>query len=122
MKVVFFSVTGNVRRFVKNLKMPSVELEQTNPFIEMDEAFVLIAPAYEPEITDIAWDFMETGDNRDYCRGVIGSGNVNFDSLYIYTAKDLSKDFSVPLLGAFELFGTSKDVEKIRRMLIEITG
>lgn len=122
MKVVFFSLTGNVRRFVRNLGLPNIELDQTNPFIEMNEEFVLIAPAYEPEVTDIAWDFMETSDNVEYCRGVIGSGNVNFDSLYIYTAKDLAKDFSIPLLGAFELFGTDKDIENTRRLLSEITS
>lgn len=122
MKVVFFSVTGNVRRFVKNLELPSLEITQTNPFIEMDEEFVFIAPAYEPEVTDIAWDFMETGKNKEFCRGVIGSGNVNFDSLYLYTAIDLAKDFDVPMLDGFEYFGTKKDIERVKGKINAITS
>lgn len=122
MKVVYFSLTGNVRRFVSKLNLPSLEIQPSNPFINMEEEFVFIVPAYEREVTEIAWDFMESGQNVSLCKGIIGSGNINFDNLYIYTAKDLSKDFCVPLLDAFELFGTEKDIERIRGILSEITS
>lgn len=122
MIVVYFSITGNVRRFVKNLELPAIEITPTNPFIELKEEFVFIAPAYEPEVTDIAWDFMRTGNNKDYCRGVIGSGNVNFDTLYLYTAIDLARDFSVPLLDGFEYFGNKKDVARIKERIHAITS
>lgn len=122
MIVVYFSITGNVRRFVKNLGLPAIEITPTNPFIEVEEEFVFIAPAYEPEVTDIAWDFMGTGNNKDYCRGVIGSGNVNFDTLYLYTAIDLARDFEAPLLDGFEYFGNKKDVQRIKERIHAITS
>lgn len=118
MKVVFFSLTGNVRRFVRTLAdYPALEITQTNPFVEVNEPFVFIAPAYEKEATEIAWDFMSTADNASFCKGIIGSGNLNFDSLYIFTAKDLARDYQVPLLDSFEYFGTSKDIERIKEKI-----
>src|SRR5699024_8334118 len=118
MKVVFFSLTGNVRRFVKKLAdYPSLEITQTNPFIEVNEPFVFIVPAYEKDVTEIAWDFMSTGQNASYCKGVIGSGNLNFDALYIYTAKDLARDYQLPLLDSFEYFGTSTDIERVKEKI-----
>lgn len=122
MKIVFFSVTGNVRRFVKDLAdFSSLEITQTNPFIEVNQPFVFIAPAYEKEVTEIAWDFMETGSNAQNCRGIIGSGNLNFSDLYIYTAKDLARDFDIPLLDDFEAFGTAKERERIKEKIYACT-
>lgn len=121
MRIVYFSLTGNVRRFVQRLdRFPALEITAANPFIEMEEPFVFIAPAYEKEVTDIAWDFMETGQNAKRCQGVIGSGNLNFDALYIYTAKDLAHDFAVPLLDSFEYFGTTLDQKRIEEKLYAI--
>lgn len=121
MKIVYFSLTGNVRRFVSKLGMPAIELSTTNPFLEVTEPFVLIAPSYDKEVTDILWDFMETGMNQTFCKGVVGSGNLNFDSLYVFTAKDLARDFGVPLLGAFEYFGTDRDITYIKGQLHAIS-
>lgn len=117
MRVVYFSLTGNVRRFVKKLGFPATELNETNPFLQMTEPFVLIAPSYEKEVTDILWDFMDTNQNHAYCKGVVGSGNLNFDSLFVYTAKELARDFDVPLLWAFEYFGTERDINHVKEQL-----
>lgn len=117
MKVVYFSLTGNVRRFVEKLGFPAIELNQTNPFLKISEPFVLIAPSYEKDVTDILWDFMDTNQNHTYCKGVVGSGNLNFDSLFAYTAKELSYDFDVPFLWAFESFGTERDINHVKEQL-----
>lgn len=120
MLLVYMSLTGQTRKFVKKMEMPSIELTPDQLMVEVSEPFILIAPTYETEVTDILWEFVETGNNRQYLKGVAGGGNLNFNTLYCFTAKDLSRDFNVPLLLMFEFQGSSKDVEKLKNLIKEI--
>lgn len=60
-------------------------------------------------------DFME--DNHDKCVGIIGSGNYNFADLYIFTAKDFSKKYNIPIIYDFENRGNKKDIEKFKEII-----
>src|SRR5699024_5255671 len=93
MKIIYMSVIGNTRRFVEKLEMDSLELSEVNAFSEIDENFIMIAPTYAIEMTDILNDFLETGDNLSYCQCVIGAGNRNFNELYCFTAEDIALDY-----------------------------
>lgn len=114
MLVVYMSLTGQTRKFVKKLDWPSIELTPDMPIVEVDEPYIIVAPTYEKEVTDILWEFVETGINQSYLQGVAGSGNLNFNSLYCFTAKDLSHDFNVPILLLFEFQGRPSDVQKLK--------
>ncbi|MDT2768482.1 MULTISPECIES: class Ib ribonucleoside-diphosphate reductase assembly flavoprotein NrdI [Globicatella] len=114
MLVVYMSLTGQTRKFVKKLDWPSIELTPDMPIVEVDEPYIIVAPTYEKEVTDILWEFVETGNNQSYLQGVAGSGNLNFNSLYCFTAKDLSHDFNVPILLLFEFQGRPSDVQKLK--------
>jgi protein involved in ribonucleotide reduction len=119
MKIAFFSVTGQTRRFIRRIHevLPdteSVEIVPDAPDIEMDEPFVLIVPTYERATTDPVWQFMSWAGNATFCRGIIGGGNRNFAGLFIYTAKDLSEDFATPVLYGFEFNGTHEDVAFVK--------
>lgn len=114
------SVIGNTRRFVEKLEMDSLELSEVNAFSEIDENFIMIAPTYAIEMTDILNDFLETGDNLSYCQGVIGAGNRNFNELYCFTAEDIALDYDVPLLYRFEFQGSDNDVKKVKEIVTEI--
>lgn len=114
MLVVYMSLTGQTRKFVKKLDWPSIELTPDMPIVEVDEPYIIVAPTYEKEVTDILWEFVETGSNQSYLQGVAGSGNLNFNSLYCFTAKDLSHDFNVPILLLFEFQGRPSDVQKLK--------
>lgn len=111
MKIAYLSLTKQTRKFVAKLPYESVEITPTNPFIEMDEEFVLVVPSYEKDVTEIAWDFMNV--NKDLCVGVSGGGNRNFAELFGFTAKDLSRDYEVPLLTLFEFQGSTNDVNNL---------
>lgn len=113
MLVVYISLTGQTRKFVKKLGLESLELQADQPILEVDQPYIIIAPSYDQQVTDILWEFVETGQNRQWLKGVAGGGNLNFNTLFGFTAKDLSRDFQVPLLHLFEFQGTSKDVEKL---------
>lgn len=120
MKIIYMSVIGNTRRFVEKLEMDSLELSEVNALSEIDENFIMIAPTYAIEMTDILNDFLETGDNLSYCQGVIGAGNRNFNELYCFTAEDIALDYDVPLLYRFEFQGSDNDVKKVKEIVTEI--
>lgn len=120
MRIVYMSVVGNTRQFVKKLGLPSFELDESTVYTEIKEPYVMIAPTYGIEITELLNDFIETGDNVSYCKGVIGGGNLNFNELYCYTADDLSLDYGMPVLHRFEFTGSDKDVEKVLNICKEL--
>lgn len=124
MKIAFFSVTGQTRRFIYKIHkvlptIESMEIIPDDPYVEIEEPFVLIVPTYERATTDPVWQFMNWAGNSTFCRGVIGGGNRNFAGLFIYTAKDLSKDFDIPVVYGFEFNGTAEDVEFVRNWVKE---
>lgn len=120
MIVAYYSITGNVKRFVEKLGYPSVAIEPANPLITVNEPFIVIAPTYEQELTEPLEEFIEH-NSAELFRGVIGSGNLNFADLYVFTAKAIAKDYRVPLLYAFEYSGTPVDVAETKKILEELT-
>ena len=122
MKIAYFSLTGQTRRFVKKIHevlpdVPSAEILADAPDMEMGEPFILIVPTYERNVTDPVWQFMNWAGNSSFCRGIMGGGNRNFAGLFIYTAKDLSADFDVPVLYGFEFNGTHEDVDFVKEWM-----
>ncbi|HIZ95806.1 class Ib ribonucleoside-diphosphate reductase assembly flavoprotein NrdI [Ligilactobacillus pobuzihii] len=121
MKIVYFSVTGQTKRFVKKLTMDNTyEIDPIDPEIEVGEPFVLIVPTYEKDITEPVTDFLYYGNNQELLQGVAGTGNRNFAELFVFTAKDIALEFNVPLLYAFEFNGTTKDVTNFEKAVKEI--
>ncbi|GAW64082.1 ribonucleotide reductase stimulatory protein [Ligilactobacillus acidipiscis DSM 15836] len=121
MKIVYFSVTGQTKRFVKKLSLKDTyEIDPIDPEIEVGEPFVLIVPTYEKDITEPVTDFLYYGSNQEQLQGVAGTGNRNFAQLFVFTAKDISKEFNVPLLYTFEFNGTTKDVTNFEKAVKKI--
>lgn len=100
---------------MNKLKMDLLELNPTNPFIPMNEPYIIVTPTYEIEATEILNDFIETDNNQDYLKGVAGGGNLNFNDLFVFTAKDIARDYDVPLLHSFEFQGNDEDVRKLKK-------
>ncbi|MGX4687020.1 class Ib ribonucleoside-diphosphate reductase assembly flavoprotein NrdI [Vagococcus sp. JNUCC 83] len=119
MKLVFFSLTGQTRRFINKLNFPFYEIDTTNPFHEMNEDFLLIVPTYDKEVTEVVNDFIEYKTNQGHLLGVAGSGNLNFGDLFVFTAKDIAKDYNIPLIFSFEFSGTDEDVKNFKKVVNE---
>ncbi|MDO4669882.1 MAG: class Ib ribonucleoside-diphosphate reductase assembly flavoprotein NrdI [Aerococcus sp.] len=118
MLIVYMSVVGNTRKFVHKLEQPLLEITTENCFTEVDEPYLMVVPTYDIYTTDIMNDFIETGENQSYCRGVIGGGNWNFGKdLFCYTAQDIALDYDVPLLHCFEFMGSKNDVKKVKEIV-----
>ena len=64
MKLVYFSVTGQTRRFIKKLDLPAYELEPANPFFEINEPFILVIPTYDAEITEVVKKVVEEIESK----------------------------------------------------------
>jgi len=120
MKIVFFTLTGQTRKFVEKLNMDVLELNPADPFIEISESFIIVTPTYDKEVTEVWDDFLETGENRKWLRGVAGGGNINFGQLYVFTAKDLARGYNVPLLHRFEFQGNDEDVVKLKKAVKDL--
>ena len=117
MLIVYLTLTGNTRRFVKKLEMDSFEIDSMNPFVQVDQPFVLVVPTYDIEATECINDFIEHENNLEHLKGVIGGGNLNFGDLFVFTAKDLSKEYDSELLYSFEYSGTDVDVQNIKDII-----
>lgn len=120
MKIVYISLTGQTRKFVNKLSMDLLELTPTNPYIVLEEPFIIVAPTYDKEATELLNDFIETADNKRYLKGVAGGGNLNFGKLFAFTAKDLAHDYQVPLLHTFEFQGNEEDVAQLKKVVNDI--
>lgn len=117
MLIVYLSLTGNTRRFVNKLQMDSLEINPANPFVSVSQPYVVVAPTYEIEATESINDFIEYENNQSYLQGFMGSGNLNFAELYVFTARDLAEKYKEKLLLSFEYSGTDKDVLEAKSII-----
>ncbi|MED1203545.1 class Ib ribonucleoside-diphosphate reductase assembly flavoprotein NrdI [Heyndrickxia acidicola] len=115
MLIVFLSLTGNVRSFVKRTEMESLEINYTNPLLEVNESFIVMVPSYDDDISETICSFINYKNNVTYLKGFVGSGNLNFDDKYCFNAKELSKIYNKPLLFTFEFSGTNEDVINFKK-------
>lgn len=120
MKIAYLSLTGNVRKFVKEVGIDSIELDYSNPLTEVHDKYILIVPTYDEEITELISDFIDHKDNLEYLVGLAGSGNRNFNKSYCSNAKDLSIKYNKPLIMNFEFSGTNKDIEEFKKEVLSI--
>ncbi|WP_071130763.1 class Ib ribonucleoside-diphosphate reductase assembly flavoprotein NrdI [Enterococcus timonensis] len=121
MKIIYFSVAGQTRRFIQKSPFTNtLEITPLDPFKAIKEPFILITPTYEREITDPVFEFLAYEENARYCMGLVGTGNRNFAELFIFTAKDLAKEFQLPILYSFEFSGTTRDIEKLTEVVEQL--
>lgn len=145
MNILYISISGNTRAFIKRLEAYAIEqhqLDPQNPLISSKEIsenspfesetapFFTFVPTYleggngidsgDTEIlTEVMREYLEYEDNFKQCLGVVGSGNKNFNYQYCLTAKQYSEAFNFPFLADYELRGTSADCERVYRILKE---
>lgn len=114
MLIVYFSLTGQTRKFVKKLGYPAREIHGAKDNIAVKEPYLLITPTYDSTVTNILNDFIEFADNTHYACGVCGSGNRNFNLQFCFSAQNFSERYHIPLVHCFEFQGTEQDVEEVK--------
>lgn len=115
MKVVYFSFTGNVKRFIARTEFTNT-LEITNDNcadVRIDEPYILVTSTIGfGEIPDVVKTFLK--NNGKMIRAVVGSGNRNWGQNFAKASDTISREYLVPLLMKFEVQGTQKDVEEFK--------
>lgn len=141
LSIVYISLSGNTQSFVKRLTehllnhytldIEAINIKELNhETFPITIPFVAILPTYleggngidsgDVEIlTNPLGDFIAAHDNYKRCFGIIGSGNRNFNEQYCLTAKQYAKRFGFPMLGDFELRGTSADIERLAKIIVK---
>ncbi|MBD3861391.1 class Ib ribonucleoside-diphosphate reductase assembly flavoprotein NrdI [Bacillus sp. 28A-2] len=108
MIVYFYSLTGNVRRFIAKTGLGGQAREiKTSEVVE--EPFVLVTPTYDfgqPPATVSEW----LKDNGDLMVSVAASGNRAWGDGFGAAADVIATLYGVPVVGKFELAGTEEDV------------
>jgi nrdI protein len=121
-KLVYYTKTGNTKRFIDKINgYESIELSPIDPFIALNEPYVLVIPSYEPnvlpEIYEALDEFLEHGDNYELCAGTFSGGNLNFNDKFGVTAKWVEEKYDIPIIRMFEFQGGDRDVAELEKQL-----
>lgn len=141
--ILYISISGNTRAFVEDLQdyaedqhqqaadQPLIhlkEISEASPLIDETQPYFAFVPTYldggngvdngvKELMTNVLGEYIGYHRNREFCLGVIGSGNRNFNEQYCLTAKRYAQEFGFPFLADYELRGTTKDVKRIYALL-----
>jgi protein involved in ribonucleotide reduction len=118
MLVAYDSKTGNVKRFIKKLKLPAVQIEE---HMTIDEPYVLITYTTGfGQIPEKVSAFLR--NNNSNLKGIAASGNKNWGELFAHSADLIADRYNVPVIGKFELSGTFGDVERIKQEVSRVAA
>lgn len=114
MRLVFFTLTGQTKRFVAKLDMAEQSSQLTSAGLTLSEEFILICPTYESGV-DMVDDFLD--DHHHLLKGIVGIGNRNFGPDFCHLAKRYANTYQIPLLYTLEFNGTPEDVENVKGII-----
>jgi Protein involved in ribonucleotide reduction len=120
MKLAYFSITGQTRRFIEKVGLPAYEITDADPYHEMGAPFILVIPTYDDEMLEPVVEFLGYHGNHQQLVGIAGGGNRNFNELYIHNAKDIAQGLDVPVVFDFEFNGTPADVRKFKKVVQQL--
>lgn len=113
----YSSKSRNTAKFVEKLNLRSIEIDEG---LIVREPFILFSGTYARSdglkaVHKSVIDFLK--NNKEFIRGVVGSGNINFGQNFAISADVISEKCNVPIFHKYELRGTEKDVKIIREKI-----
>ncbi|ROP59423.1 protein involved in ribonucleotide reduction [Enterobacter sp. BIGb0383] len=123
--VYFSSSSENTHRFITRLGLPAIRIPlNERERIRVDEPYILVVPSYggggtAGAVPRQAIRFLNDPHNRQLIRGVIAAGNRNFGDAYGRAGDVIAQKCAVPYLYRFELMGTQRDIENVRKGVSE---
>ncbi|AVQ34310.1 class Ib ribonucleoside-diphosphate reductase assembly flavoprotein NrdI [Staphylococcus muscae] len=118
MRVVYYSFTGNVRRFLKRTELNNLyEITEINASEPVSEPFILVTGTIGfGEVPTPVTEFLAV--NHHLLKGVAASGNRNWGNNFAKAGVTISEMYQVPLLMKFELHGTLKDTLEFKEKVV----
>lgn len=105
MLIAYDSKTGNVKRFIAKLNLPAVQIDEQ---MTLNEPFFLVTYTTGfGQIPDRVNAFLKR--NFHNMLGVAASGNRNWGLNFAKSADLIAEQYSVPVVGKFELSGTRQE-------------
>lgn len=123
--VYFSSSSENTHRFITRLGLPAMRIPlNERERIRVDEPYIMVVPSYggggiAGAVPRQVIRFLNDENNRQYIRGVIAAGNRNFADAYGRAGDVIAQKCAVPYLYRFELMGTQRDIENVRKGVSE---
>lgn len=119
MKIIYYSLTGNCKRFLEMCKIPEENLldlwEIDKP---VDFQYILVTPTVGfGQVPEDVSEFLEK--NHQQMIGLVASGNKNWGNNFAKAGDIISQDYNVPLLMKIELHGTTQDLIKFKKIYLE---
>ncbi len=108
-KIIYFSKTGNIEKFVQKLNYSNVKKIEDDLIIR-ENYFLIVPTIFFGEVPIECKKFLK--NNWKYLIGVAGSGNRNWGKNFALAADKISNKFNVPIINKFELSGNIHDVQK----------
>lgn len=118
MKYVYASRTGNVEYFISKLGLEDIAIRIDDGSEEVNEDYILFT--YTDGMGDVPYEvesFLEAGNNSNFIKGVICSGDLNYGDCYCGAGDKISERYNVPCLYKFENDGTDEDVEAVKKLI-----
>ncbi|MBO6046432.1 MAG: class Ib ribonucleoside-diphosphate reductase assembly flavoprotein NrdI [Erysipelotrichaceae bacterium] len=116
MKYVYASRTGNVKSVINRLGLHKTAIQLDDGSEIVDEDYILLT--YTDGYGDVPYvveEFLK--HNGDHIKGVIVSGDMEYDMAYCRAGDTIAYDYNCPLLYKFENEGTDTDLERISELL-----
>lgn len=107
MKIYYYSIAGNIRRFLANCQL---DAELLTASTIAAEPFVLVTNTLGfGEVPAPVTAFLR--NNHRHLVAVAGSGNRNWGANFARAADLISEQYNVPIILKFELSGTAEDAK-----------
>nr|WP_307860511.1 class Ib ribonucleoside-diphosphate reductase assembly flavoprotein NrdI [Paenibacillus cisolokensis] len=112
--IVYYSLTGNVRRFVEKTGRRAYQIPEI-----VAEPYILVTPTIGfGEIPEPVTEYLR--EYGGWLRAVAVSGNRNFGPLFGVAGEKIAREYGVPLILRFELAGNDEDVRKFNEEVSRI--
>ncbi|TDM14666.1 class Ib ribonucleoside-diphosphate reductase assembly flavoprotein NrdI [Macrococcus bovicus] len=116
MKIVYYSLTGNVRRFLQKSNFTGESLLDIQT---IEEPFIVVTGTIGfGEVPDPVRQFLNR--NSRYLVAVASSGNRNWGQNFARSGDLIAAEYHVPLLMKFELHGNAHDVQLFNEKVDEV--
>lgn len=120
MKIIYFSLTGNVRRFIQRAGLSNtMALTESNKTEEINEPFIIVTGTIGfGQVPDPVQEFLDV--NHKNLKAVAGSGNRNWGNNFAKAGEEIANKYNVPLLMKFELHGNQEIADEFREKVVNL--